>query len=159
MLKPTTILIGEKADRLLRELAAENGLAAKYFYTKLIVREARAEATTLTADKLKERLQLIEEVNDELVDIINNIPQSFAKESASTSPKASYSKLWEAHRRLEKKGMSELEIHEYCLARYGMDIPAKKTPSKSPKKNPEWVGGGKVASKIKAAKKISVEYK
>ena len=75
MLKPTTLYLGEKANQLLKELAEENSMASKFFFTKIIIREARAEATGLTADKLKARLKLIDEVNDELVDLINNPPK------------------------------------------------------------------------------------
>lgn len=156
MIKPTTLLIGEKANELLKKLAEENGLASRFFYTKLIVREARAEATTLTADKLKERLKLIDEVNDELVEIINNPPKEMLADwDYSTNPKSIYMRVWDAHRRLAKKGYSEEEIHSYCLERYGLDYPIKATPTKSPKRNPEWVGGGASAEKIKKAKEAS----
>lgn len=156
MIKPTTLLIGEKANELLKKLAEENGLASRFFYTKLIVREARAEATTLTADKLKERLKLIDEVNDELVEIINNPPKEMLADwDYSTNPKSIYMRVWDAHRRLAKKGCSEEEIHSYCLERYGLDYPIKATPTKSPKRNPEWVGGGASAEKIKKAKEAS----
>lgn len=156
MLKPTTLYLGEKANRLLKELANENGLASRFFFTKIIIREARAEATTLTADKLKERLQLIDEVNDELVDLINNPPKTMlADKDFSTNPKSIYAKVWDAHRRLARRGMSKEEIHDYCLTRYGIDYDIKDTPTKSPKRNPDWVGGGAVASKIKEAKETS----
>ena len=156
MIKPTTLFLGEKANKLLKELANENNMASRYFFTKIIIREARAEATGLTADKLKERLKLIDEVNDELVDLINNPPkEQLADRDFSTEPKKIYAKIWEAHRRLTAQGMSEAEIHDYCLDRYGMDLKISKTPSKSPKRNPEWVGGGAVASKIKQARAVS----
>lgn len=160
MIKPTTILLGEKANELLHKLANENGMASKYYFTKMIVREARAEAATLTADKLKERLKLIDEVNDELVDIINNPPkEAMADRDYSLKPKSIYMKVWSTHRRLGKKGFSEEYIHDYCIERYGLDYNIKPTPSRTPKNNPEWVGGGAVAEKIKQAKKISVEIK
>lgn len=156
MIKPTTLFLGEKANKLLKELASENGMASRFFFTKIIIREARAEATTLEAEKLKERLKLIDEVNDELVDLINNPPQeTLADKDFSTKPKSIYAKIWDTHRRLEKRGFSEAEIHDYCLTRYGMDFNIKSTPSKSPKKNPDWVGGGAVAQKIKEARKTS----
>lgn len=156
MLKPTTLLLGEKANKLLKELASENGLASRYFFTKIIIREARAEATTLTADRLKKRLQLIDEVNDELVDLINNPPKvALADKDFSTVPKSIYTKIWSAHKRLAKKGMAEDDIHVYCMERYGMDFTIKATPTKTPKRNPDWVGGGAVAQKIKQAKKVS----
>ena len=156
MIKPTTIMIGEKANELLKKLAEENGLASRYFYTKLIIREARAEATTLTAEKLKERLALIDEVNDELVDIINNPPQEMVADwDYSTNPRSIYMRVWDAHKRLAKKGLSDEEIHDYCIKRYGLDYPIKETPSKSPKKNPDWVGGGVKAEKIKQAQSVS----
>lgn len=156
MIKPTTTIIGEKANRLLKELSAENGLASKFFFTKIIIREARAEATALTGDKLKERLQLIDEVNDELVDLINNPPkEQLADRDFSTNPKSIYMKIWATHKRLAEKGMTEGEIHDYCLDNYGMDFKIKTTPTKSPKRNPDWVGGGRVAQKIKNAKEVS----
>lgn len=156
MIKPTTTIIGEKANRLLKELSAENGLASKFFFTKIIIREARAEATALAGDKLKERLQLIDEVNDELVDLINNPPkEQLADRDFSTNPKSIYMKIWATHKRLAEKGMTEGEIHDYCLDNYGMDFKIKTTPTKSPKRNPDWVGGGRVAQKIKNAKEVS----
>ena len=74
---------------------------------------------------------------------------------ASTEPKKVYAKIWEAHRRLGKQGYTEQAIHNYCLDRYGMDLNINRTPTKSPKRNPDWVGGGKVAEKIKKAKETS----
>ena len=156
MLKPTTLYLGEKANQLLKELAEENSMASKFFFTKIIIREARAEATGLTADKLKARLQLIDEVNDELVDLINNPPKAqLADRDYSTDPKRIYQKIWEAHRRLKKQGHTEEAIHNYCLDMYGMDFKIKKTPTKNPKRNPDWVGGGPVAQKIKEAQEVS----
>lgn len=158
MIKPTTVLLGEKASQLFKELAVENGIAPKFFFEKLIIREARAEATTLTAEKLKERLKLIDEANDELVQMINDPPKCESLGiDYSTKPKTIYAKIWEAHRRLAEKGWGEEEIHDYCIKRYGMDIDIAKNPNTSPKKNPDWVGGGKVAAKIKAARKVQVE--
>ena len=160
MIQPTTLMLGEKANKLLKELASENGMASRFFFTKIIIREARAEATTLTADKLKERLKLIDEVNDELVDIINNPPkEQVADRDFSTKPKSIYAKIWSAHKRLEKQGLGEAEIHDYCLTNYGMDFKIKETPTKSPKRNPNWVGGGVVAQKIKDAREISRKIK
>lgn len=156
MLKPTTLMLGEKANKLLKQLSADNGMASKYFFTKIIVREARAEATTLTADKLKARLQLITEVEDELVDIINNPPKELIADwDYSMNPKSIYMRVWSAHRRLEKRGWSAEDIHAYCIEHYGRDYKIKSTPTKSPKNNPEWVGGGVVAQKVKDANKVS----
>lgn len=156
MIKPTTIFLGEKADRLFKQLASENEIAPQYFITKLILRDARTEATTLTSTKLKERLQLINEVEDELVELINNPPKErLAGRVASTKPKNIYAKVWTAHKRLEARGWSDDAIKAYCLDRYGMDIDIKNTPSKNPKSNPDWVGGGKVAQKIKKAQQVS----
>lgn len=156
MLKPTTLFLGEKANKLLKLLASENGLASRYFFTKIIIREARAESATLTADKLKERLALIDEVNDELVDLINNPPKTqLADKDFSTVPKSIYTKIWTAHKRLAKKGASPEDIHAYCVERYGMDFDIKETPTKTPKRNPNWVGGGVMASKLKKAKEVS----
>ena len=155
-LKPTTLFLGAKAHQLFSELASENQMARKFFLTKIIIREARAEATGLTADKLKARLQLIDEVNDELVDAINNPPKTqLADREYSTDPKRIYQKIWEAHRRLSARGMDEKAIHDYCLDMYGMDFQIKKTPTKNPKRNPDWVGGGPVAEKIKKAQETS----
>lgn len=155
-LKPTTLFLGAKAYQLFSELAKENQMARKFFLTKIIIREARAEATGLTADKLKARLQLIDEVNDELVDAINNPPKTqLADREYSTDPKRIYQKIWEAHRRLSARGMDEKAIHDYCLDMYGMDYNIKKTPTKNPKRNPDWVGGGPVAEKIKKAQETS----
>lgn len=155
-LKPTTLFLGAKAHQLFSELANENQMARKFFLTKIIIREARAEATGLTADRLKARLQLIDEVNDELVDAINNPPKTqLADREYSTDPKRIYQKIWEAHRRLKKRGMDEKAIHDYCLDMYGMDFKIKKTPTKNPKRNPDWVGGGPVAQKIKEAQEVS----
>lgn len=160
MIQPTTLLLGEKANELLHELARENGLASKYFFTKLIVREARSEATMLTADKLAKRLKLIDEVEDELVGLINNPPKVLVADvEYSTNPKSIYAKVWDTHKRLAKKGKTPEEIHDYCIKRYGIDYDIKETPTKSPKRNPDWVGGGASAEKIKKARKISVEMK
>lgn len=156
MLKATTLLLGEKANRLLKELSAENGMASKFFYTKLLVREARAEATTLTAERLAERLKLINEVEDELVEIINNPPKDeVADWDYSTRPKSIYMKVWSAHKRLAERGLSAEEIHKYCIEKYGLDYDIKDTPQKTPKNNPEWVGGGAVAQKQKQANEVS----
>ena len=156
MIQPTTLFIGAKANELYHKLAGENGVASKYFFTQMLIREARSEATMLTADRLKERLALIDEVNNELVDIINNPPkEQLTDRDFSTRPKAIYAKVWEAHRRLSTRGWGEDKIHGYCLDRYGMDLKISKTPTKSPKSNPDWVGGGRVAQKIKQAKEVS----
>lgn len=156
MIKPTTLMLGEKANKLLKLLSADNGMASKYFFTKIIVREARAEATALTADKLKERLKLIDEVEDELVDIINNPPKELVADwDYSMNPKSIYMRVWSAHKRLEKKGWSEEDIHAYCVENYGRDYNIKSTPTKTPKSNPDWVGGGVVAFKLKQAKEVS----
>ena len=142
--KPTTVMLGNKANTLLKALAHENGLASRFFFTKLIIREARSEATMLTADKLKERLALIEEVNDELVDLINNpTKEMVADRDFSKRPKSIYCKIWQQHRRMKEQGHSDEEIHDLCLARYGMDFDIKDTPTKNPKKNPNWQGGGR----------------
>lgn len=155
-IKPTTLMLGEKANQLLHEMARENGLAARYFFTKIIIREARSEATMLTADKLAERLKLIDEVNDELVELINNPPKTaIADRETSTEPKKIYAKIWDTHKRLERKGWTAEQIHNYCISMYGMDRDIKKTPTKNPKRNPEWCGGGKVAAKIKQARENS----
>ena len=160
MIQPTTIMLGKKANRLLKELANENDMPSRFFFTKVLVREAKAEATMLTADKLKERLQLIDEVNDELVEIINNPPkEQMADRDFSRRPKSIYMKIWSAHKRLSERGWGEEEIHDYCLTNYGMDFKIKETPTKSPKSNPDWVGGGKVAQKIKQANKVSRKIK
>lgn len=156
MIKPTTLFLGEKANELLHALARENGMASRFFFTKIIVREARTEATMLASDKLKERLRLIDDVNDELNQLIANPPkEQLADRECSTNPKRIYQKIWEAHRRLKKRGLSEEEIHDYCIGRYGMDVNINKTPSKNPKRNPDWVGGGKVSQKIKEARETS----
>lgn len=156
MIKPTTVYLGAKANRLLKELSEENGMLSRYFFTKLIVREARAEATTLSGDKLKDRLELISAVEDELVDIINNPPREMVADwDYSMNPKAIYMRVWTAHKRLESQGKTPEEIHEYCLKRYGVDYPVKETPQRSPKSNPDWTGGGKVAEKLKQAKETS----
>lgn len=156
MIQPTTLYLGEKANKLLKMLAEENQIASRYFFTKIIIREARAEATALTADKLKERLKLIDEVNDELVDLINNPPKyQLADRDYSTDPKRIYQRVWEAHRRLKAQGKSDADIHDYCITQYGLDFDINETPTKSPKRNPDWVGGGKVAEKIKKAKEAS----
>lgn len=160
MIKPTTIMLGEKANKLLKALAAENGIASRYFFTKIITREARAEVATLVADKMKERVALINEVEDELVEIINNPPQEqMADRDFSHKPKSIYAKIWAAHKRLAERGMEEEEIHEYCLSRYGMDIDIKATPSRTPKNNPNWAGGGIHSKKYKQANKVSIEIK
>lgn len=157
-LKPTTLFLGAKAKQLLTELARENGMSPKYFFTKIILREARGEAVSLSAGKLKKRLVLIDEVNDELMEFIKNPPKSeIDNREYSTRPKAVYMKVWKAHERLERKGWSAEEIHEYCIEMYGIDYPVKRTPTKSPKRNPDWVGGGTYAKKIKEAKKVSEE--
>lgn len=154
--QPTTQILGAKASQLLKELATENGVKTRYFFTTLLIREARAEATMLTAEKLKNRLALIDEVVAEQVDLINDPPKCESLGiDYSTKPKTIYAKIWEAHRRLTEKGWGEEEIHDYCLKRYGMDIDITKNPNTSPKKNPNWVGGGKVAAKIKQAKEVS----
>lgn len=155
-IQPTTIVLGTKANRLLKELAAENGMAPRFFFTKMIIREARSEATMLESDKLKERLALIDEVNDELVDLINHPPkEQLWERNTSLKPKSVYMKVWATHRRMKANGFSDEEIHSYCLDTYGIDFKIKSTPTKSPKRNPEWVGGGKVAAKIKEARENS----
>lgn len=160
MTRQTTLCLGEKATRLFEELAQENEMATRYFFTKIIIREARAEATMLTADRLKERLKLIDEVNDELVDLINNPPKyQLATHEYSTDPKRVYQRVWEAHRRLKKRGWRDADIHDYCLTQYGLDYDISKTPTKNPKRNPDWVGGGKVAEKIRKAKEESEKLK
>ena len=159
-IKPTTLFLGKKANQLLKIMAEENGIASRFFFTKIIIREARAEATALSSDKMKERLNLINEVNDELVEIINDPPKEMlADRDYSTNPKSIYAKVWDAHKRLEQRGWSEEEIHDYCLTRYGMDFDISKTPSKNPKNNPDWVGGGTKAKEIKKAREESRKIK
>lgn len=158
MLKPTTIFLGEKANQLLHELARENGLESRYFFTKLIIRDAQTEATALTADRLKERLELIRDVNDELTYIINNPPKSeLADKDYSMEPRNIYRKIWIAKKRLAERGWSEEAIRAECLKRYGMDIDFTPTPKRNPKRNPNWTGGGRVAAKLKEAKRVSDE--
>ena len=148
-IKPTTQIIGIKANQLLTELANENGVAKKYFLSHMLVREARAEATALDGERLKKRLALINEVQDELVDLINNPPQGDVFDwEYSQNPRSIYMKVWQAHKRMASRGVSEEQIHDYCIKRYGLDFPVKETPQKSPKSNPDWVGGGKNARKI-----------
>lgn len=147
--KPTTQVIGVKANQLLHELAVENGVASRYFLTQVLLREARSEATMLDGERLKARLQLINEVNDELVDLINNPPQGDVFDwEYSNNPRSIYMKVWQAHKRMASRGVDEKQIHEYCIKRYGLDFPVKATPQKTPKSNPNWVGGGKNARKI-----------
>lgn len=158
MIQPTTLFLGAKASELYHKLAAENGVSRKYFFTQMIIREARSEATMLVADRLKERLALIDEVNNELVDLINNPPkEQLADREYSTKPKVIYAKIWEAHRRLKARGWDEERIHGYCLDRYGMDFKISKTPTKTPKRNPMWTGGGRVAAKLKEKRRLKIE--
>lgn len=158
MIQPTTLLLGAKASELYHKLAEENGVSRKYFFTQMIIREARSEATMLTADRLKERLALIDEVNNELIDLINNPPKAqLADREYSTNPKSIYARVWGAHRRLKARGWGEERIHSYCLERYGMDYNISKTPTKSPKRNPEWTGGGKMAGKLKEKRRLKIE--
>lgn len=154
-----TITLGDKADKLIRELAAENEMSAKFFFTKIIIREARRELPMLEADRLKERIKLIDEVNDELTGARLSPPKGELSYSYSERPKSIYTRIWTAHKRLEARGFSEQEIHEYCLDRYGVDFKMKEVPARSPKKNPEWVGGGPVAQKIKEAQEVSRKIK
>ena len=48
---------------------------------------------------------------------------------------------------LAKKGLSEAQIHDYCLDHHGLDYEIKDTPTKTPQNNPDWVGGGANAKK------------
>lgn len=156
MIKATTLFLGDKANELFKKLAAENGMNSRYFFTKLIVREARAEAAALDADRLKERLKLIDEVNDELTDLITNPPKEVISDwDYSMAPKSIYMRVWAAHKRLATQGKSEEEIHNYCIEKYGRDYNIKSTPTKNPKRNPNWVGGGVVSQKIKGAQEVS----
>lgn len=126
MLKPTTIFLGEKAAHLLKLLAQENGMAYEHFFTKLILREARAEASMLSLDKLEERLKLIDEVADEQAYIVGNPTIEKATHHPTTNPKSVYYKVWVMRERLKRKGWVEEEIHKYCMRRYGYDIKVKK---------------------------------
>lgn len=156
MVKPTTFYLGEKARQLLMVLANENGVVPRLFITKVLLRDARNSASALTANKLKDRLKLIDEVNEELIDIINNPPKEMlADKEMSANPKSIYSKIWMAHKRLKAQGWSDEKIHEHCLLRYGLDYHINNTPTKSPKRNPDWVGGGANAEKIKKARETS----
>ena len=147
---PTTQIIGAKANELLHQLAQENGIATRFFLSQMLIREARSEATMLDGERLKARLQLINEVNDELVDLINNPPkEAIIDWDYSTNPKSIYMRVWTAHKRLAEQGKSAEEIHRYCIDRYGIDYDIKDTPQKTPKANPTWAGGGKNARKIK----------
>lgn len=127
MLKPTTIFLGEKAAHLLHLMAGENGMAYEHFFTKLIIREARAEASMLSLDKLEERLKLIDEVADEQAYIVSNPTiEKATHKSPTTNPKSVYYKVWVMRERLKKKGWGEEEIHKYCMRRYGYDLKVKK---------------------------------
>lgn len=142
-IKPTTQIIGAKANQLLHELARENGVSTKYFVPFMLLREARSEATMLDGERLKKRLALIEDVQTELTLLINNPPREMLSDwDYSTKPKSIYMRVWQAHKRLEGRGASEEEIHKYCIDHYGIDFPVKQMPQRSPKANPEWAGGG-----------------
>ena len=154
--KPTTQIIGVKANQLLHELAVENGVSAKFLIPYVLLREARTEATMLDGERLKKRLALIEEVQAELTDLINNPPKEAIFDwDYSTNPKSIYMRVWQTHKRMSQRGNTEEEIHDYCIQRYGIDFPIKETPQRSPKKNPDWAGGGVKAQKIKQARETS----
>lgn len=121
------ILLGKKAQQLLNELARENDMLPKYYYTKILVREAKAEATMLPFEKLQARLQLIDEVNDELVDIINTAPVI----ADDASPRQIYARVWAQRKRWRSMGFSEEEIHHLCLQRYGIDPQPKRMPQRN----------------------------
>lgn len=137
-MKQIQIFMGEKGEQLLNELARENDMLPKYFYTKVLVREAKAEATMLPHEKLQKRLQLIDEVNDELVDIINTAP--VVVEDAT--PRKVYARIWAQRKRWRSMGLSEEKIHNLCLQRYGFDPQPKRQPQKD--NNPEGKGGRRV---------------
>lgn len=135
---PITFFLGNNALKLYKKLAGENSIDPLFFLIKLLVREGRAEATTLTGDKLKERLELIDKVNDELVDLINNPPKGYLVKTYVDTPRATYSRVWAARKRLASRGWSEEDIHNYCLSNYGVDYNFKKTPKKNPTQYENW---------------------
>lgn len=137
-LKQVKILLGVKGIELLEQLARENDMLPKYYYTKVLVRVAKAEASMLPHDKLQKRLQLIDEVNDELVDIINTAPAM----TETATPRQLYSRIWAARKKWRSMGFSEEEIHHLCLERYGFDTQPKRQPQKN--NNPEGLGGKRV---------------
>lgn len=139
MLKPTTILLGEKAAHLLKLLAQENGMAYEHFFTKMIIREARAEASMLSLDKLEERVKLIDEVADEQAYIVGNPTIEKTTHTPTSNPKSIYYKVWVMRERLKKRGMSEEEIHKYCMKRYGYDLTIKKRIKVEDKSKPETI--------------------
>lgn len=126
-LKQVKILLGVKGIELLEALARENDMLPKYYYTKLLVREAKAEASMLPYEKLQKRLQLIDEVNDELVDIINTAPAM----TGNATPRTLYTRIWAARKKWRSMGFSEEEIHNLCLERYGYDPRPKRQPQKN----------------------------
>lgn len=129
------LTLGEKAYKLYQELAKDSNIGLQYMLTRILLREARATVASLPSDKLQERLELIDGVEDELSESMYRPPirhsnQQLAEQSKD--PRKNYQKIWEAHRRLRKRGLTEAEIHQYCIQHYGEDIKVAPTPSKRP---------------------------
>lgn len=122
------LYLGDKARELLEAMAKEANIKPKYFLTKLLLYQARARAVVLTADKLQERLKLIEEVDDELTDYVNR--ETWQPLNTLTDERAVYKKIWMMRKRLEQRGMTDKQIHDFCMRRYGRDFKIAKTPEK-----------------------------
>lgn len=115
-----TVSMGEKAYELYRELANDANISTRFMLTRILLREARATSAILPSEKLARRLELIDSVEDELSEKMFRPPQKTVK--TSERAKNRYQKIWTAHRRLARRGLTPKEIHNYCMKNYGEDI-------------------------------------
>lgn len=129
-MKYITLFMDDNAWELYMALAKENDTIPQYFLPKLLLREARVEAASLPVDKLKDRLVLIDKVEEELHTLIR-AEKPVAWDNTLTSPRAIYSKIWAYRKYMRGKGYTEEQIHMLCLSKYGRDIDAKQMPQKN----------------------------
>lgn len=118
------ITVGEKAYELYCQIAGDSGVPVRYMLPKLLIREGEASAAALPANKLKERIALIEEVREEM-------SREMWAENREGTPRQIYGRIWAFKKYLRSQGFSEEQIHYRTLAKYGTDIEMKRQPQKN----------------------------
>lgn len=120
------ITVGEKAYQLYCQIAGDAGVPVRYMLPKILIREGEASAAALPADRLKERIALIEEVREEL----SRLMWTSEGKQAGT-PRQMYTRIWAFKKYLRSQGWNEDQIHYKTLAKYGVDIEMKRQPQKN----------------------------
>lgn len=129
--------MGENTKKLYQEVAKDENINPEYLFHRMLVDRAEDGLAALPMDKMKDRVGLIQESNRE---------KRTAVAKASRRVKVdrhSYQVIWQWKKRLKERGYTDQQIHNMCIEKYGIDYETKPTPSKNPRLNPKWKGGGR----------------